>query len=178
MKNSIITATNTFQISELVVEVAKNQTIELLGTPHGKKVTLLKLRQKFILSNCKKIESLKSLDSVDIHEQVNKLTEINSKLKLEIEKIRYAAQFERQKPILDDFEYQNYFKLNESPKTKIISEDIALETLAEIQSQYPDLFTMIAKKHIMYQNTDVAMAICKEIATDHQYSIRRMPVKA
>ncbi len=174
VKNISLTSVPVFPIESLVY-TDKNVTKEMLGLPHGTKVFLVKLRQKWIIQNDKQIQKLKEKDNTETAKSIEKMYALNSVLYTEIEKIRYTCVFERQAPILDSYEYQAYF--NPAPLSKIVTEDIASETLAEILENYPQLMLDFSVATIKSQRTDVAIPLVKAIANDHLYAIRRMALK-
>lgn len=174
VKNISLTSVPAFPIDSLTYN-DKNLTKEMLGLPHGTKVFLVKLRQKWIIQNDKQIQKLKEKDNTETAKQIEKMYALNSVLYTEIEKLRYTCVFERQSPILDSYEYQAYF--NPAPISTIINEDVATERLAEILENYPQLMLDFSVQTIKSQRTDVAIPLVKAIANDHLFTIRKMALK-
>jgi hypothetical protein len=169
VKNISLTSVPAFPIDSLTY-VDKNITKEMLGLPHGTKVFLVKLRQKWIIQNDKQIQKLKEDHTTDVAKNIEKMYALNEVLYTEIEKLRYTCVFERQAPILDSYEYQAYF--NTVPASKLETEEVAVDTLNEILKNYPQLMLDFSVATIKAQKTDIAVPLVKAIANDHLFTIR------
>ena len=159
---TVSTPETTFQFSDLVISVNGEQT-DTLELSRKDRIYLFKLRQTWIIQNCKSIERAKRNSSEKTHKIIEDLCTVNRTLEKEIEILRHTTEFLRESPLLDTFEYQAYF---------------AKQALNSIPSKKED-FNLVEEfsKFISTQPTDKAVEIIKPMMKNHGYSLRRLAFK-
>lgn len=165
--NPIVSVVSPRSFSELTLSI-NGKAEDILEMDRSQRVYHFRIRQQWIVNNCKIIAKNKANPTEKSSKIVGDLLRANKQLSLDIDNLRYAVQFLKESPLLDTYVYQDYMK-------SIVSEEIIIsnEPLKYSDEQLISEFTSF----INNQKTDCAISLLKPILANHLYSVRKMAVK-
>lgn len=163
----------TFQAKDLVI-IDNKIEVSLLDLSFNEKLNALKIREKWIISNHKKIEAIKKSAEGGRSKEISYLSYTNKNLRAELEKIKFSAIAQNQGILYNTHEFQDYFKdLTITVKAKE-SNDLLLD---DILLKNPELVLEKVSNYVNRLNTTDAIDFIKPIAQNHMYRISKMPIK-
>ena len=165
--NPIVSVANPRPFSELVLQI-NGKSEDILEMDRSQRVYHFRIRQQWIVNNCKIIAKNKANPTEKSSKIVEDLLKSNKQLNLDIDNLRYAVQFLKEAPLLDTYVYQDYMK-------SVVSQEIPISTepLKYSDEQLISEFTSF----INNQKTDYAISLLKPMLANHTYTVRRMALK-
>ena len=148
-----------YKSSDLTIKEGK-EDISLLDLSFNEKVSALKIREKWIISNYKKIEDIKKSSDTGRSKEVSFYSFTNKNLRAELEKIKFSSIAQNQGIIYNTYEFQDYFKdLSITLKSKVTDEFL----ISDLLVSNPQLLLEKVSNYIKRLSTDQVMDFIKPI---------------